>query len=471
MSIRWSLNKRNNQEIRKSVGEIIISRLSNKYRKIPDASRIISSSVNKFISQTKLNNSALKIFEKELEEKFKKRANSTKKHNTHNTHSNIPRNAFNITKSFNSCVKSDKKEYREDKLWESIMRYQSHLYKQELLHSKMRKTCQMNILKLELDKQVEDKKRLNVKRLNEEKEYDECKRIELGKLLEDDKRKEINYKRRVINNREVLKNQAKDDSIRKQLNDMAAKKYEEDFVGKIKEQLILEKIINNHKSKMQKLDNTELMRENKMIRKQKLDEEAIVKKREKDDMDEYTRIYKEKELKLKEDRKVRDKKLQDVIMKMAETTLNKYKVQAENDKKETEYQKKKVLRDKLDDEYKNNQVKLIRENMNNVLNKQILERYKRFYEEKQVNKRQGEIWDNDYKKFTEELQQAKQKTLSESRNYAEVLDKQILETRNKKYSLMNKEEYLMNVKMITSAEKYAESVQHSPIKNIKNKVN
>ena len=131
---------------------------------------------------------------------------------------------------------------------------------------------------------------------------------------------------------------------------------------------------------------------------------------------------------------------------MADTVIKNMDNRArEEEEKIRRYELEKELRDRMNDEQKMNKYKTEQQRMRDYLAKQMEEKRLRELQEKALNDEQANMWNKDFKNYSEEERRLHDKINKINKDNQEFLKKQMEDKQIKiGKSKMNKQEFLLN---------------------------
>ena len=144
--------------------------------------------------------------------------------------------------------------------------------------------------------------------------------------------------------------------------------------------------------------------------------------------------------------KAREQRAQNFMNRMADTVIKGMDERAKvEEDKIRRYETEKEMRDRLEDERRQNRVKSEQARMRDFLAKQMEEKKLREDMEKIMNNEQAYMWKSDYKNYNEEERRLNDKISNINKENAEFLKRQMDEKNHKVIKAkMNKQEFLLN---------------------------
>eukprot|EP01022_Parablepharisma_sp_SALTPOND_P012938 TRINITY_DN1683_c0_g1_i1.p2 TRINITY_DN1683_c0_g1~~TRINITY_DN1683_c0_g1_i1.p2 ORF type:complete len:518 (-),score=129.22 TRINITY_DN1683_c0_g1_i1:3209-4762(-) len=474
------------QQARDNVRDMLVNKMMAKYGKMPNASTVIASRVTKFMQQSRVTEANLKKLEKEILEILSAKPQSVapakespkmppKEASQPRPISSVSKKSEQAPQVVTSGTKYDYENsefgedsefglekrrvpYNEDKEWDAILKFNNDLYKEELRQEEEKKAKQKLIMKAELDRQLQEKRKITQQEQEELHAYEGLQKTHLDIMSAKDKEKVFEQKKQKLTAKEMLDKQLKDEYARKHRLELENKEYEKALVEKAKKELEAEKMALQQKKEMERAYHKRMMEENEANKKKQLEQEQLLREQEKRDLSEYTRILDQQEANRLEMIKTREKKTQNLMNRMADTVIKEMdRKKEEDDLKMLRYQQEKEFRDKLDEEERLRRAKEMQKEMRQQLDQQMNEKKDRASMEKEDSKRQAEVWKKELVLFHEEEKIVKQKVASVNKGHAEFLKRQMEESKKGKKGVMNREEYLMNKRIIEEAERKSKS--------------
>lgn len=191
------------------------------------------------------------------------------------------------------------------------------------------------------------------------------------------------------------------------------------------------------------------MEEGELNRKRQREEQARIKEQEKKDLENYMHFIDKQEAEQKKREKERERRTQELMSQMADSTMKDIeKKKIEDEERVLRYMQETEIRDRLDEEQRLKRMKENQEDMRNYLKLQVKERKNKAITEKKEDYKQAEMWKKDIQVHEDEERKIRLKILMANREYAEYLKKQMEDNKKSKISTMNKDEYLMNKKLM-----------------------
>jgi len=469
---------------RDKVKDLLLNKLLKKFAQYPSAKTIIPPKVTKMLNQSRLTDANLKKLEQEildaikadeieqkkkLQEKTKKTSGvpsqvgkqEQKQIEKVENKSKVSKNEQEIDDFLLDGKPSRRIQYNDDQDWDAILKFNAELHQEELRQEEEKRLKQKNYVKTELEKQKQEKVKIQEKAKEETEQYDQLEKQHLQFLDKLEKEKEEGLKKRKMDEKARLDKQLKDNKMRKYMEDLENKKYEESLVDRCRRELEDEKMTMQKRKDMQREYHKKTMEENEINKKLQMEQLAQQKEQEKKDLIAYAKILEQQEEARNNEVKNREKRTQDLMSRMADTVIKKQdEKRAAEDQKVIQYQMEKELRDKMDDDERLRRIKESKQEMRKYLTGQMDEKKKKFIEEKQDNLKQAEVWKKEQQMYTTEERAIREKMLATNKEYAEYLKKQMNKNKRGAESIMNREEYLMNKKLIEEIEqKRAQSRQ------------
>ncbi len=466
------------QQARDKVRDMLITKLMGKFGKMPNAASIVSSKVTKFMQQSRVTEANLKKLEKEILDTINAKPAAAKPApppkesakgleqsrpvSSVSKKSEAPQVVASPSKDYegisdvdpDSLLEKKKVPYNEDKEWDAILKFNNDLYKEELRQEEERKTQQKKLMKAELDKQLQEKRMITTKIHEEDHAYEGMQKTHLDIISAKDRERVLEQKKQKLTAKEMLDQQMKDEALRKRAQELQNKQYEKALVEKAKRELEAEKAAQQQKRDMEREYHKKMLEENEVNKKKQLEQEAFIKEQEKKDLAEYTKMLEQQDAERLEGIKGREKKTQELMNRMANTVIKELDKKKEADEqKMLKYQQEKELRDKMDDEERLRRIKEMQKEMRSHLDQQMNEKKGKAVMEKEENKRQAEVWKKELAMYQEEEKAIQRKMAVANKDHAEFLKMQMDSGKKGKKNVMNREEYLLNKKLLEEAEK------------------
>lgn len=185
--------------------------------------------------------------------------------------------------------------------------------------------------------------------------------------------------------------------------------------------------------------------------------------------EQYARMLDKQEADRANEVKAREQRAQEFMNRMADTVIKGMDSRArEEEEKIKRYEMEKELRERMADEKKINKVKAEQSRMRDYLAKQMQEKHSRETVEKKLNNEQANMWQQDFKNYSEEERRLNEKIEKINKDNQEFLRRQMEEKTGKIVKTkMNKQEFLLNkplLKKINEDKKKTLSYLGSPEK-------
>ena len=461
---------------RDKVKDLLINKMMKKYGKLPNAKLVISSRVSKFIQQSRLTDANLKLLEKEIvvalnpakETKAPPKPAAAVPEPSAKREERLPDKSNEyVVKSIKKITpeddldldddpfarRSDKIEYNEDKDWDAIQKFNAELYIEEIQQEEEKKRRKKSYVKTELDKQLEEKKKIEARGKEEYTAYSSMEKTNLDFLTNKERDKEEMMKKRKLTEKERLDRQLREDLLRKRTQELENKQYEKQLVERNKKELEEEKLSQIQKREIERNYHKKMIEENEANKKKQSQQLDQLREQDKKDLVDYAKMLEQQEADRLEEVKSRERKTQDLMNRMADTVLKEIdRKRASDDQKVVQYQREKEIRDKLDDEERLLRVKEHQQEMRLYLDRQTSEKKEKVVSEKKDSLKEAQSLRKELEMHTEEEKMIKQKVFSANREHAEYLQRQMTNSRQGKKTVMNREEYLLNRQLISSIE-------------------
>ena len=442
-------NRPQTSKAKDKVQELLIRKMVKKFAQYPESKELIEARVIRFINQNRLTQANLLKLEKELsslvggqkeKSQHKTRSPKSKKMRTPSKKSEAPEA---LSKSFQPM------EYNEDRDWDAILKFNTELHQEEIMRDEQRKKMQQTIIKEELERQRKEKMEMKKKANEEQQVYQKLQDQHLKVMDNKEKERFVKRKEYERKEKEKLDKQFQEELVRKKQKELEEKNYEKLYVQRIQEEIKQEQESLQHKRELEKEYQRKMMEENELNKKRQREEDAIRRQQEKTDMKNYIDFMDKQEADQLKQAKEKELRTQTLMSQMANKTIKEIdKKRMEEEEKAYRYQQENELRDKLDEEERLRRVKEGQDNMREFLKLQMKEKKLKAIEDKKDGYVQAEMWKKDVNMYIDEEKAIKQRTLKANREYADYLKKQMDENKKQKRSAMNKEEYLMNKKLI-----------------------
>ena len=364
--------------------------------------------------------------------------------------------------SVSSKSSVSKASVNENDEWAAIVKFNTDLHLEEMREEAERTKKQKEIMKQELDKQLQEKKEIMSMNKTEEQSYNALNSKYISFLDDKEAKKQKELHDKMLEQKKIRDDQLKQEHRRKKNMQKEESSKDQELVARLKKELEEEKQIALTKKKLEREHMTKMMEENNMAKK-KAEEEAL---REKDDdkqaQEEYTKMLDLQEQDRLNQLKSREKRTQNIMSCMAGKVLQ------EKDKKmqEEEERIKQFERMKKEKEFKDEQAKARRANtmkkkMCDELAKQVEEKKKRSEFENKMNKDQAGMWKKDVEDYFEEEKKVSDKIKSINREHQSILVQQIEENKRRAMAdKMNINEFLLNKKLL---EQISEKKKTTPL--------
>ena len=364
--------------------------------------------------------------------------------------------------SVSSKSSVSKASVNENDEWAAIVKFNTDLHLEEMREEAERAKKQKEIMKQELDKQLQEKKEIMSMNKTEEQSYNALNSKYISFLDEKEAKKQKELHDKMLEQKRIRDEQLKNEHRRKKNIQKEESAKDQELVSRLKKELEEEKQIAVTKKKLEREHMTKMMEENNMAKK-KAEEEAVKEKEDdKKAQEEYTKMLDLQEQDRLNQLKSREKRTQNIMSCMAGKVLQeKDKKMQEEEERIRQFEKMKKEKELKDEQAKAKRANAMKKKMCDELAKQVEEKKKRAEFENKMNKDQAGMWKKDVEDYFEEEKKVSEKIKSINKEHQAILIQQIEE--NKKRAMadkMNINEFLLNKKLL---EQISEKKKNTPL--------
>eukprot|EP01017_Pseudomicrothorax_dubius_P003362 TRINITY_DN10463_c0_g1_i7.p1 TRINITY_DN10463_c0_g1~~TRINITY_DN10463_c0_g1_i7.p1 ORF type:complete len:329 (+),score=160.90 TRINITY_DN10463_c0_g1_i7:35-1021(+) len=300
-------------------------------------------------------------------------------------------------------------------------------------------------IKMELDQQIEEKKRVKEMEREELNRYNDLQKQLLNNAETREKTKDEERKQRNLHEKLSRDKQLQEENLRKKLERRQEKEMDNLLVTKIKEELELEQYQMAQKRQAERDRFKKVLQENEENKRKMIEDARNEKLADIRAQEEYTRLIEKQEAEREKELHDREERAKKLMNMMADTIIKDQKAALlDEEKKILKYYLEREDKAMKDEE--NRKKKLFEQKLEvkKFLDKQVEERNYRKHEEQEFNKRQADIWKKDTDDFFDNERKKNDYIKDVNRQHAEILKQQIGSTSKNSLSKMNVQELLMN---------------------------
>lgn len=324
--------------------------------------------------------------------------------------------------------------------WAVIMEYKQALYREEELRRKERLKQQKEALKIELDRQINEKKRKQELEKKEIQQYIETQDINLKEYDSKEQARLKLQKDKILYEKMLRDKQLKDLKRMKRLQSKEEQKTDTDMIKRLQQEHQQE-IEALRKKKYEEMVQRRTMLDENMKNKRK-QKEKEVEERQQDIL--MQRAHERILDKIEEDRlnemKKREDRIQGYMNSMGEVVLKQQKESnLDEDKRLLEYYTQTLEYDENEQARLRERDKIQKAEMRKILYVQMQEKEARKKKEKDLQVRQADVWKQDCEEFDKINKEEKEKRDNIYKMYANELKNQMIE---KKQDQIHKMDYI-----------------------------
>ena len=339
--------------------------------------------------------------------------------------------------------------------WQALAKYNKKMYEQHLKEEKEKDAEVKKRTREDLDNQIKQKMKMMYEEKLKEKEGNKIFQEHLKKIDEIEKEKREALKQQIMREKRNRDAQVRDEYVRKRIEQLKQRKFENNLIKNIQEEMEKEKQAAIQKKIKENEALKKVIRENE-INKEK-QRELLQKEKEED-----VRAYEEMERnEMKQD--IERKRYFDNIRRFAnkydEVEVNKLLNKMKQEQKEEDEKVYKLMLEKNQREEEQERLAKIKRKQEKLaikkfLDMQIEEKRKENELQKAINNEQARIWNADCIKYNEDEKRI-DKIIKDmnKRNLDSIMDQMKKRKEQKKQQAMSRVEYAMNRDELEKARK------------------
>jgi len=331
-----------------------------------------------------------------------------------------------------------------DDEWATMMKYDTELYKKEKALEKAKEQEQKRKMKEELDRQIEEKKRVQGDEADEKKRYNELVGTQLKQFDNKEKKREDEMRRKILNEKQSRDQQLADENMRKRLEKRAEKEMDELLVTKIRHELDEEARQAMARRAEDKQQLKRLLYENEEYKKKMAEDAKKEKMADIKAQQEYTRLIEKQMADREAEFKAREDRAKKFMSMMADTVVKDQKAQIlDEERKLLKHYMDKEAKDMEEEKRRQQRLQNQKLETRNFLDNQMADKERRREEERALEKKQADFWKKDTDQYNDHEKRKGEYVRDVNKQHAEFLKKQ-MEDERRKNKKMSKQELLLN---------------------------
>lgn len=291
-------------------------------------------------------------------------------------------------------------ELAEDDEWTAIEKFNTLLHYEEQKQAILKEQERRRLIKLELDKQVEDRKKRDRVEQDEKKVYEHLM-VEHVKLLgQREAEKAQQVKQKIEVEKASRDKQLKEEKQRKRVEEKQNFAAECELVNRLKEEMEAERRLQDDKRKQERDYLQKMLVENEANKAKMETTKQAEMKADILAQEEYARMLDKQEADRVREFKQREARAQNFMNQLATTVIAKQQARINNENDVIHrYEAEREMRARLEDERRVARDKAEKERMRAVLAQQMAEKRTREAHEKALNDEQATIWAQDKQNY------------------------------------------------------------------------
>ena len=330
--------------------------------------------------------------------------------------------------------------------WQALAKYNKKMYEQHIKEEREKDAEVKKRTKEDLDNQIKQKLKMIYEEKLKEKEGDKIFQEHLKKIDQIEKEKQEALKQQIMREKKNRDAQIRDEYVRKRIDQLKQRKFENNLIKNIQEEIEKEK----QAAIQKKIKENEALK--KVIRENEINKEKqreLLQKEKEEDIRAYEEMEKN-EMKQDMERKRYFDNIRRFANKYDEDEVNKLLNKMKQEQKEEDEKVYKLMLEKnkreeeqeLRARMKRNQEK---QAIKRFLDMQIEEKKKEAELQKAINDEQARIWNADCKKYNEDEKRIDKIIKDMNKRHLDSIMEQIQKRKElKKAQAMSRVEYAMN---------------------------
>ena len=330
--------------------------------------------------------------------------------------------------------------------WQALAKYNKKMYEQHIKEEKEKDAEVKKRTKEDLDNQIKQKLKIKYEEKLKEKEGDRLFQEHLKKMDQIDKEKKEALKQQIMREKKNRDAQIRDEYVRKRIDQLKQRKFENNLIKNIQEEMEKEKQAAIQKKIKENEALKKVIRENE-INKQK--QRELLQKEKEEDVKAYEEMERN-EMKQDMERKRYFDNIRRFANKYDEVEVNKLLNRMKQEQKEEDEKVYQLMLEKTKKEEEQERLAKIKRNeekkaIKKFLDMQLEEKRKEIELEKAINDEQARIWNADCKKYNEDEKRI-DKIIKDmnKRNLDSIMEQMQKRKEQKKAQAMSRVEYAMN---------------------------
>lgn len=346
----------------------------------------------------------------------------------------------------------------EDDEWAIMMKYDAELHKKEKEIEKLRELDQRKKMKVELDKQLEEKNKVKQWEKQDLSQYMNVVHKQLDQYDNKEKKKEEDHHQKVMSEKYSRDKQLLDEYTRKKIEKKTEKELDSILVKKIQNEIENEIRTAAEKRKEQKVQLRQVLQDNEERRIRLLAEAQRQKEEDTKAQQEYTRLIEKQEAARAAELKAREDRAKKFMNLMADTIIKDQKAQMlEEERKLLQHTLDREAKEIADEKARQQRLQEQKKEIRSFLDSQLAEKRRREEEEQKLEKVQAQIWKKDTDDYFEHEKNKAAKLKEVNVQQAEFLKRQ-MDLNGGKGKKMAAHELLLNKQKLKEIAEKSESL-------------
>lgn len=319
----------------------------------------------------------------------------------------------------------------EDEEWDSIMKYNQQLYKEEARQEQLKKQREKRYLMNELRKQMSDKEATKKAMEDEETQYVMYQTDYLRKQREQDQRRDEERRRLVLSERELRDRQLAEEAIRRQMEEEEGKEQDRRMVERMREETEAARRTEMRKKELQREITTKMVEESLRMKELQKVQEVAEKEQDVARQKRQQEIAEMQEREWKENMRRKDERNR-LLMENSQKTGG---AKAQREEAELEdrrmREQMRIMNDRKDEEER---IKLLnreeaKRHMQAMLERQMEDRQRRKNAEAEEDRSQALMWQQENELFRQQEEASRKRQEEFKRRHQDYLMNQMVKTR------------------------------------------
>ena len=330
--------------------------------------------------------------------------------------------------------------------WQALAKYNKKMYEQQKIEEKIKDSEIKKRTREDLDNQIKQKIKLQYEEKLREKEGDKLFQEHLKKMDEIEKQKKEALKQQIMREKKNRDAQIRDEYVRKRIDQLKQRKFENNLIKTIQEEMEREK----QEAIQKKIKENEALK--KVIRENEINKEKqreLLQKEKEEDIRAYQEMERN-EMKQDLERKRYFDNIRRFANKYDEEEVNRLMNKLKQEQREEDEKVYKLMLEKNKREEEQEMLAKIKRReekkaIKKFLDMQLEEKRKELEIEKAINDEQARIWNADCKKYNEDEKRIDKIIKDMNKRHLDSIMDQIKKRKElKKAQAMSRVEYAMN---------------------------